>query len=346
MKFSDAKIFDFNGKELNVFLDEKENIWFYGIQVAEILEYVNPRDNISKLKGKYKLTMSKKSFKDSMGDINSSNLLLFMGDKEKVNDENKDVTSLLWNKTNDNTNKTLISEAGFYRLIFGSKLKEAEKFTDWVVEDVLPSIRKTGKYKKQEDTTPVVQDNTLADLTKFKEDIKEYLNVLASNQAAIGETINKVGNVLFEESNKTQEFINKTDNVVGRTLSTLLHSQNNFYKNKDYGANYDNAHFYRASELAIQFNIDNEYLYELLVNNGFLQTNPGKHAPFKDLKYFPTNACLKTGIAVMMPYGDQENYPNKYFYRFSEYGKKYLYNYLKYNGVINDNNGFFYNLNR
>lgn len=39
-----------------------------------------------------------------------------------------------------------IPESDFYRLVFGSKAENAEKFTTWIVEDVLPSIRKTGQY--------------------------------------------------------------------------------------------------------------------------------------------------------------------------------------------------------
>ncbi|MBO6301009.1 MAG: phage antirepressor KilAC domain-containing protein [Ruminiclostridium sp.] len=39
-----------------------------------------------------------------------------------------------------------IDEAGMYRLVFGSKLPNAEKFTDWVTAEILPSIRKHGAY--------------------------------------------------------------------------------------------------------------------------------------------------------------------------------------------------------
>lgn len=39
-----------------------------------------------------------------------------------------------------------IGEADLYRLIMKSKLPAAEKFQDWVVEEVLPSIRKTGSF--------------------------------------------------------------------------------------------------------------------------------------------------------------------------------------------------------
>ena len=40
----------------------------------------------------------------------------------------------------------IISEAGLYQAILGSKKKEAKDFTRWVTHDVLPSIRRTGAY--------------------------------------------------------------------------------------------------------------------------------------------------------------------------------------------------------
>lgn len=39
-----------------------------------------------------------------------------------------------------------VTEAGLYRLVFTSRKLEAENFSDWVCEEVLPSIRKTGSY--------------------------------------------------------------------------------------------------------------------------------------------------------------------------------------------------------
>lgn len=45
---------------------------------------------------------------------------------------------------------TFIPESDLYRLVFGSKLPTAEKFTDWVTETVLPSIRKHGAYMTPE----------------------------------------------------------------------------------------------------------------------------------------------------------------------------------------------------
>lgn len=45
--------------------------------------------------------------------------------------------------------KNFLTESGVYKLIFKSRKKEAEKFCDWVTDEVLPSIRKTGKYENK-----------------------------------------------------------------------------------------------------------------------------------------------------------------------------------------------------
>jgi anti-repressor protein len=42
---------------------------------------------------------------------------------------------------------TVISEAGAYRLAMRSNLPDAERFQDWIAEEVIPAIRKTGRYE-------------------------------------------------------------------------------------------------------------------------------------------------------------------------------------------------------
>jgi prophage antirepressor-like protein len=67
---------------------------------------------------------------------------------------------------------TIIPESDLYRLVFRSKLKAAEEFTDWVVEQVLPEIRKTGKYELPRETlTPEQQRH-----------IQEAVNAIASER--------------------------------------------------------------------------------------------------------------------------------------------------------------------
>ena len=40
-----------------------------------------------------------------------------------------------------------VNESGLYALIFGSKLESAKRFKRWVTTEVLPAIRKSGKYE-------------------------------------------------------------------------------------------------------------------------------------------------------------------------------------------------------
>lgn len=53
---------------------------------------------------------------------------------------------------------SFIPESDLYRLVFSSKLPTAEKFTDWVTTEVLPSIRKHGAYM-----TPDTMQRFIAD---------------------------------------------------------------------------------------------------------------------------------------------------------------------------------------
>ena len=43
---------------------------------------------------------------------------------------------------------TIINESGLYRLVLRSRKPAAEQFSDWVTGEVLPSIRKSGRYEK------------------------------------------------------------------------------------------------------------------------------------------------------------------------------------------------------
>ena len=49
-----------------------------------------------------------------------------------------------------------VNESGLYALIFGSKLESAKRFKKWVTSEVLPAIRRTGRYE-----CPVVASQTI-----------------------------------------------------------------------------------------------------------------------------------------------------------------------------------------
>ena len=61
--------------------------------------------------------------------------------------DTKGVVNTLPLKTAGGNQESLcVNETGLYELIFASRKQEAVKFRRWVCEEVLPSIRKTGKY--------------------------------------------------------------------------------------------------------------------------------------------------------------------------------------------------------
>lgn len=67
----------------------------------------------------------------------------------------------------------VVSEKGLYRLIFRSNKPEAERFQDWVFGEVLPSIRKTGKYA-------IIEPQQPASLRPTVQEIAETTQVILS----------------------------------------------------------------------------------------------------------------------------------------------------------------------
>ena len=87
-------------------------------------------------------------------------------------------------------NVKFIPESDVYRLIMRSKIPEAEKFQDWVCEEILPAIRKTGGYMitKADDTPEEIMARALLvaqDTMKRKEErirLLEEKNLILEEQ--------------------------------------------------------------------------------------------------------------------------------------------------------------------
>ena len=86
--------------------------------------------------------------------------------KNRLNEKGVATTDIL---TNGGIQKAdFINESNLYKLVFQSRKPQAEKFSDWVTSEVLPSIRKHGAYMSSE-----VIEKTLTD--------PDYLIQLATN---------------------------------------------------------------------------------------------------------------------------------------------------------------------
>ena len=87
----------------------------------------------------------------SLGYANSSKAI-----KDHVDPEDL-IKSEIIDKLNRIQTVNCVNESGLYALIFGSKLESAKRFKRWVTSEVLPAIRKTGRYEAQETITPAEQ---------------------------------------------------------------------------------------------------------------------------------------------------------------------------------------------
>ena len=73
----------------------------------------------------------------------------YVNPRKAVNDHCKGVTKRDTPTSSGVQQMSYINEGDLYRLIMKSKLPAAEKFESWVVDEVLPAIRKTGNYQMQ-----------------------------------------------------------------------------------------------------------------------------------------------------------------------------------------------------
>jgi anti-repressor protein len=93
---------------------------------------------------------------------------------------------LKWNipTSSGNQDVLFITEGDIYRLIMKSKLPSAEKFEKWVMEEVLPSIRKNGGYIAGQET---LSDEELLSkaLMVAQRKIDEKNNIIAMQDSRI-----------------------------------------------------------------------------------------------------------------------------------------------------------------
>ena len=115
------KAFHYEATELSV-TKFKDEIWFKAKQVALLLGYLDPGRSIRQNVDPEDRISLEKLIGKGEGDSTPPLVSNFQGSTFYLN------------------------ESGLYSLIFGSKLESAKAFKRWVTKDVLPSIRKTGRY--------------------------------------------------------------------------------------------------------------------------------------------------------------------------------------------------------
>ena len=148
-------VLKYNNNEINFIIDFDGNIWFKFINITKILNY--------------------KSRKDALRLIKKENKKLIKNIKT-------------FNKTDNHPNTVFINEIGLYTFLIKSKMKDAIEFQLWLVSDVLPNLRKFGKYEVNKKIKNKLKNlnNKIKDLEKANLILK---NNMTKNKYPIGEHV-------------------------------------------------------------------------------------------------------------------------------------------------------------
>ncbi len=125
------EVFNFHGQEVRTVTIDNDP-YFSNADVCKILDINNPSQTLKRLK---------------QDGVITNEVIDGLGRKQDMK---------------------FVSESNLYKLIFQSKKKEAEAFTDWVTSEVLPAIRKHGLYAI--DDLLNNPDMAIAALQKLKEE--------------------------------------------------------------------------------------------------------------------------------------------------------------------------------
>lgn len=106
---NEVKIFDYHETEVRTIIGKDGEPWFVAKDVCDILSLGNVSMTVQKLKANQK----------------GVNQIDTLGGMQEM---------------------IFINESGLYKILMRSDKPEAEKFQDWIAEEVVPSIRKTGSY--------------------------------------------------------------------------------------------------------------------------------------------------------------------------------------------------------
>ncbi|GAA3384441.1 BRO-N domain-containing protein [Streptomyces racemochromogenes] len=137
---SALQVFAYEGSEVRTVLVDGEP-WFVGADVTAILGYANGRDALSSIPDRMRNTVA-------------------LADGKR-----------------GNPNRVIVSEPGVYRLVMRSSLPAAERFQDWLAEDVLPQIRKTGRFDAAPAPAPAKEITAAAGPVPYR-DQAEILAIL------------------------------------------------------------------------------------------------------------------------------------------------------------------------
>ena len=174
------------GIEITSFIDEKLIVWFKAKEVAQVLNYKN----------------TEKAIKRHVSE-NHKRKILFTNQHE----------------THGCSMTYFLDEAGFYELVFKSRLPAAKIFREWVFTKVLPSIRKHGYYSKIDLR---IKQRVVIDGKKY------YKHPVFSNYAA-----NKNGEIINVKTGKNIKMLSNRNGYLFFTIcDKKLEKRKSYYQHR------------------------------------------------------------------------------------------------------------------
>jgi vacuolar-type H+-ATPase subunit I/STV1 len=136
-----------------------------------------------------------------------------------------------------NQHATIINEANMYRLVMKSRAKNALVFQEWVIEDVLPSIRKTGKYENSNVVlnSMEIMRQQLDYIIEHEKKLQEHEKKIESHEARLLDIEAKIKTTnedyfslagYYALQGKTWDLSLKDEQSIGKMLSKTSQQQN------------------------------------------------------------------------------------------------------------------------
>lgn len=149
-------ILKYNDQEIIVIVDDELNSWFYAIQIAKILDY----------------KLQNKAIRELVDEKYKCQLYELVDNPKEIH-------------PNAQPNSIYINESGLYDFLINSKQPKAKEFHKWLVEEVLPQLKKYGEYKLGEKYKAEI-DKANAKIKSMKGTLKKYENNRKKNKYPTG----------------------------------------------------------------------------------------------------------------------------------------------------------------
>lgn len=141
---------------------------------------------------------------------------------------------------------TIINESGLYSLILSSKLESAKRFKHWVTSEVLPCIRKTGRYVVGQENMP--KEILLAHA------VLESQKIIEENAREIAK-LNNECSLLNDQVEHSQEIIDAfSKNITPSEKRAILNRLMTWHHGAVAGSRW--TVLYREFEAKYHFNLD------------------------------------------------------------------------------------------